>query len=240
PEGLFVALVLVVALRHLLNPLPIPALDPWRPTVVATGAYAAIFAFITITRHLNLMTHALDLGQYVQIVWSMASGYGPRMSLPEMHAWGDHLSPILWGLVPLFWIVPGPETLLVVQAFGFHHGAAGVSPSARARGSGRPLCASLPSESLAEGHEPAGLPSRRPRGPAAPLGVRGGGGRAGSSLRRPARAHAGVARGRRPGGDRVRPLARARAAAVARRRGDGGRRLRGALGRHPLGHPRLP
>lgn len=133
PEGLFVALVLVVALRHLLNPLPIPALDPWRTTVVATGAYAAIFAFITITRHLNLMTHALDLGQYVQIVWNMASGYGPRMSLPQMHAWGDHLSPILWGLVPLFWIVPGPVTLLVVQAIAFALGAPAVYLLARRR-----------------------------------------------------------------------------------------------------------
>jgi uncharacterized membrane protein len=131
PEDLFVALVLVAVTRHLLQPLPIPGPVPWRATVAATGAYAAIFAFVTITRHINLMTHALDLGQYVQIVWSMATGRGPRMSLPEMHAWGDHLSPILWGLVPLFWIVPGPVTLLVVQSIALAFGAPAVYLLAR-------------------------------------------------------------------------------------------------------------
>ncbi len=131
PEDLFIALVLVLVLRHALQPFSIPSPDPWRVTAGATAAYAAIFAFVTITRHINLMTHALDLGQYVQIVWSMATGRGPQMSLPEMHAWGDHLSPILWGLVPLFWIVPGPVTLLVVQSIALALGAPAVYLLAR-------------------------------------------------------------------------------------------------------------
>ena len=122
---------LVAVTRHLLQPFSIPTPDPWRVTVAATAAYVAIFAFVTITRHINLKTHALDLGQYVHIVWSMATGRGPRMSLPEMHAWGDHLSPILWFLVPLFWIVPGPVTLLVVQSIALALGAPAVYLLAR-------------------------------------------------------------------------------------------------------------
>ena len=133
PEDLLIALVLVGGLRFLLRPLPIPAFHA--PTVVgvATAAYALAFSFITVTRHLNLETHALDLGYYVQLVWSMANGRGPRVSLPEMHAWGDHLSPILWGLVPAFWIVPGPVTLLVAQSIALALGAPAVYLLARRR-----------------------------------------------------------------------------------------------------------
>src|SRR5205814_3390662 len=40
-------------------------------------------------------------GQFAQIVWSIAHGDGPWMTLPAMHAWGDHFSPILYLLVPL-------------------------------------------------------------------------------------------------------------------------------------------
>ncbi len=36
------------------------------------GIYAAAFSFIALTRHLTLQTHALDLGYYVQVVWSIA------------------------------------------------------------------------------------------------------------------------------------------------------------------------
>ena len=133
PEDLLIALVLVGGLRFLLRPLPIPAFHA--PTVVgvATAAYALAFSFITVTRHLNLETHALDLGYYVQLVWSMANRRGPRVSLPEMHAWGDHLSPILWGLVPAFWIVPGPVTLLVAQSIALALGAPAVYLLARRR-----------------------------------------------------------------------------------------------------------
>jgi len=78
----------------------------------------------------------------VQLVWSLGHGHGTRVSLPEMHAWGDHLSPILYPLVPLFWIAPGPEALLVLQSAWLALGAVPVFLLARQRlGDERPAAA---------------------------------------------------------------------------------------------------
>ena len=133
PEDLLIALVLIGAIRFLLRPAAIPGFHAPAVVGVATAGYALAFCFITVTRHFKLQTHALDLGYYVQVVWSMATGRGPRVSLPEMHAWGDHLSPILWGMVPAFWIVPGPVTLLVAQSIALALGAPAVYLLARRR-----------------------------------------------------------------------------------------------------------
>ncbi|MBI5627480.1 MAG: DUF2079 domain-containing protein [Candidatus Rokubacteria bacterium] len=78
-------------------------------------AYAVVFSFVTVTRHFTFLTHALDLGYYVQLVWNLAGGRGPRVSLPEMHAWGDHLSPIMYLYEPAYWVAPGPVALLFSQ-----------------------------------------------------------------------------------------------------------------------------
>ena len=82
-----------------------------RPRRVVAGgiaAYALVFSFVTVTRHQTFQTHALDLGYYVQLVWNLAGGRGARVSLPEMHAWGDHLSPIMYLFVPGLLAGPGP------------------------------------------------------------------------------------------------------------------------------------
>ena len=92
-------------------------------------AYAVVFSFVTVTRHLTFATHALDLGYYVQLVWNLARGAGPHVSLPEMHAWGDHLSPIMYVFVPAYWLVPGPVVLLVAQSVALALGGVrGVRP----------------------------------------------------------------------------------------------------------------
>ena len=62
---------------------------------------------VVVTRHLTFKTHALDLGYYVQVVWQLAHGHAPLVTLPPMHAWGDHLSPVLYLLAPLGRLAPG-------------------------------------------------------------------------------------------------------------------------------------
>lgn len=142
PEGVFVALVGALSLRLLARPARLPALRPTGVVAVGAIAYAAVFSFVTLTRHWTFLTHALDLGYYTQLVWSLAERRGARVSLPEMHAWGDHLSPILYLLVPLFRIAPGAETLLVVQTVWLAAGAVAVFALARQRlGDARPAAA---------------------------------------------------------------------------------------------------
>lgn len=126
PEELFLVLLGVVALRLLVAPVPVPALRPRRVVAVGVLVYAVLYSFITVTRHLTLRTHALDLGYYVQLTWNLALGAGPYVSLPEMHAWGDHFSPILYLLVPLFRVAPGAIVLLVFQSAALALGALAV------------------------------------------------------------------------------------------------------------------
>jgi len=90
PEDFLVALVAVVALRLLAAPVALPAARPSRVVGVGVAVYVLVMGFIVVTRHLTFQTHALDLGYYVQVVWSMARGHGAYVTLPPMHAWGDH------------------------------------------------------------------------------------------------------------------------------------------------------
>ena len=132
----------MLAARLAVWPTAMPAFRARRVVVVGVVAYAAVFSFVTVTRHRGLLTHALDLGYYVQLVWNLAGGRGPRVSLPEMHAWGDHLSPVMYLLVPVFWLVPGAETLLVLQSAILAWGAVATSALARRRlGGERPAAA---------------------------------------------------------------------------------------------------
>jgi hypothetical protein len=132
PEHLFLALLGVVALRAWLAPRPLPAVRPRRAVLLGVAGYGAVFSFVTVTRHFTFETHALDLGYYVQLVWNLSRGAGPHVSLPEMHAWGDHLSPIMYLFVPAYWIAPGPVVLLVAQSVALALGGFAVFGLARA------------------------------------------------------------------------------------------------------------
>ncbi|MGH7385913.1 MAG: DUF2079 domain-containing protein, partial [Candidatus Rokuibacteriota bacterium] len=115
---------------------------PRRAVLIGVAAYAIVFSFVTVTRHFTFATHALDLGYYVQLVWNLARGAGPYVSLPEMHAWGDHLSPIMYVFVPAYWLAPGPVILLVAQSVALALGGIAVFGLARARlGDERPAAA---------------------------------------------------------------------------------------------------
>src|SRR5262249_46898116 len=131
PEHVFLFLLAIVAIRILVAPVAVPALAPRRVLIVGVAAYAVVFSFVTMTRHLVFRTHALDLGYYAQLTWNLARGNGPKVSLPEMHAWGDHLSPIMYAFVPAFWMAPNPLVLLIAQSAALGAGAVAVFGIAR-------------------------------------------------------------------------------------------------------------
>ena len=142
PEILFLVLLGVVSARLAVAPVALPVLRPRRVVAAGVALYAGLFSFVTVTRHLTFQTHALDLGYYVQLVWNIAGGRGARVSLPEMHAWGDHLSPIMYLFAPAFWLAPGPVVLLVAQSVALALGAVPVFAIARLHlGDERPAAA---------------------------------------------------------------------------------------------------
>jgi hypothetical protein len=133
PEDVLIGLVMVVALRTAVAPVRLPAVNPRRAVIAGVLAYAVLMGFITAMRDRALMTHALDLGYYVQLVWSIGQGFGAWVTFPPMHAWGDHFSPILYLLVPLGWLTSVSTALVLTQTFILAAGGFAVFAFARQR-----------------------------------------------------------------------------------------------------------
>jgi uncharacterized membrane protein len=102
-------------------------------------AYVVIFGTLSLRRHQNLGTNALDLGYTDQAVWNTLHGRPFRFSTyldaafrldipiqefrrPDILL-GYHVEPILAAIAPLYLIHDGPETLLWLQTIGIALGA---------------------------------------------------------------------------------------------------------------------
>ncbi len=131
PEDVLLVALALFAIRFWLRPVSFPRLAPRRVVVWGVISYAVLFSFITVTRHLAFRTHALDLGYYDQLLWNITRGNGPLVSLPEMNAWGDHLSPIMYLLAPFYLVWSTPMLLLVAQSVVLSLGAIPVYALAR-------------------------------------------------------------------------------------------------------------
>lgn len=94
----------------------------WAVLVMAL-AHAVWMSWLQVEMHRGLGTFAYDVGLYDQGVWLLSRGHSPFVTLMGRHLLGDHASLILFLLVPLYWIVPGTATLLVVQAIVIAAGA---------------------------------------------------------------------------------------------------------------------
>jgi uncharacterized membrane protein len=78
----------------------------------------ALYTFDAVNRYLHFGNGAYDLGLFVQNIRGWASFTGPISEIkgPDFNLLGDHFSPILAALAPLWWIWPSPVMLLVVQS----------------------------------------------------------------------------------------------------------------------------
>jgi uncharacterized membrane protein len=101
------------------------------PHLIAVGALtvvvAALYCVFALTQFYTFRTSSYDLVIFdeavrsyshflpgTSIIKGLHNGFGPNFS--EL---GDHWSPILAALAPLYWIFSGPQTLLVAQAVLF-------------------------------------------------------------------------------------------------------------------------
>lgn len=84
---------------------------------VLAVAYFAALTGLAWQMHNRFLTHALDLGYFDQIVWSAAHGQSLANTLKYPYNFmGDHLSPILFLVAPIYWLWPDVRALLAVQA----------------------------------------------------------------------------------------------------------------------------
>lgn len=97
--------------------------------------YCLLFSYLSIAQHESLQTHAFDLGYLDQVVWNTAHG---RPFVCSLTTWaptflGEHFSPILALLAPLYWIWSDVRALLIVQTVVIALGAFPVFWLARER-----------------------------------------------------------------------------------------------------------
>src|SRR5712691_13057781 len=108
-----------------------------------TIAWAALFAWLAVTRHLAGGSHAEDLGFTDQVLANFLRGQWFRMSIYQGATWNTeidlgriarpdsllafHFEPMLLVLVPLY-AIGGISLLLVIQAIAV---AAGAVPAYR-------------------------------------------------------------------------------------------------------------
>lgn len=80
-------------------------------------AFAAAYAVYGLFRHWHYDSSAYDMGIFDQVVWHLSRFETPATTVRgHSNMMGDHFSPVLALLAPLYWIAPRPEALIVGQA----------------------------------------------------------------------------------------------------------------------------
>nr|WP_234341815.1 DUF2079 domain-containing protein [Streptomyces sp. NRRL S-646] len=110
------------------RPRPSGRRDPY---LLATALFAA-YAALSVIRYEHLATRSWDLGIFEQAVRAYAHLQAPVVDLkgPGFNILGDHFSPVLALLAPLYRLFPSPVTLLVAQAALFALSAVPVTRAA--------------------------------------------------------------------------------------------------------------
>lgn len=101
-----------------------------RIALAATLVATILFGALALLRHWTFHSTASDLAVFDQVLWNTIHGRFMESTLSlarcEPHSFfGDHFSPALLLILPLYALVPGPETLIVVQTIAL---ALGVWP----------------------------------------------------------------------------------------------------------------
>ncbi|MCX5194666.1 DUF2079 domain-containing protein [Streptomyces sp. NBC_00249] len=102
---------------------------PWWIWALAGGLFL-VYAALSLRTHQRFLSRSFDLGIFEQAVRSYATGRLPVSEIkgPDFPVLGDHFSPVIALLAPLYRIWPSASTLLLAQAALI---AASVLPLAR-------------------------------------------------------------------------------------------------------------
>jgi len=87
--------------------------EPWLLALIAV--VAVLDALVAILQHVHFET-GLDLSLADQAVWNYSHFHAPISSILGKDILGDHFSPLVAILTPLYWIWSDPRTLLIAQS----------------------------------------------------------------------------------------------------------------------------
>ena len=84
---------------------------------VVVGFFGVAYGLYGLFRHWNFGSSAFDLGIFDQVVWHLSRFEAPGSSIRGFSNFpGDHFFPVIVLFAPFYWIRPGPDTLIVIQA----------------------------------------------------------------------------------------------------------------------------
>ncbi|MCS7002126.1 MAG: DUF2079 domain-containing protein, partial [Dehalococcoidia bacterium] len=91
-------------------------------------AYTTVFGALSILRHEALNSNAYDLAIFDQAIWNTSRGrwFAVSIKLEDLTnpiLLGDHFSPALALLAPVYWVWSDVRALLIVQTLLFAVGA---------------------------------------------------------------------------------------------------------------------
>ncbi|MBN2169054.1 MAG: DUF2079 domain-containing protein [Actinobacteria bacterium] len=97
----------------------------WSLVVLAAviAVYIALFATLSLHRYLNYRHSGLDIAIFDQTIWKLSRFSGPTSTIRGMSLFGDHMAPILFFLVPVYWLGGNATALLVIQTVALALGA---------------------------------------------------------------------------------------------------------------------
>ncbi|HVA91392.1 MAG TPA: DUF2079 domain-containing protein [Chloroflexota bacterium] len=95
----------------------------------AIAAYASLLGALSVLKHATYHSSLIDLGIFDQVIWNTAHGRWFWDTLDpyvqHYHVFlGQHFSPGLAALAPLYWVAPSVYTLLLTQTLALALGAA--------------------------------------------------------------------------------------------------------------------
>ncbi len=85
--------------------------------------YTFVFSRLLFGQHAGYGTQAFDFGIYDQAVWLLSRGLQPFITINGMNVFGDHASPVLLLLAPLYRVWADARLLIVVQTAALALGA---------------------------------------------------------------------------------------------------------------------
>ncbi|MGH9055789.1 MAG: DUF2079 domain-containing protein [Acidimicrobiales bacterium] len=89
---------------------------PHLPVAILIVAYFAWFAQLSVAVQDGYGTPGYDMGIFDQGVWLLSRFHAPFVTVMGRNLFGDHTSFILLLAVPLYWVWPHAQTLLVLQS----------------------------------------------------------------------------------------------------------------------------
>ncbi len=101
--------------------------------VLGVACGALVLCALAFRKHAALHSHGSDLGIFVNLIWNLVRHGSWHSGMLERHFFGEHFSPMLALLAPLYRLWPDARLLLAVQSAALALGAWPLYKLARAR-----------------------------------------------------------------------------------------------------------